>query len=90
MELRIRRSGTVTRGIARLNSTPTLISLFVFFICLQALDVSYKRSTRNRDKKGEVSSMKSLTFRVSGRKLAAPLAALRSAAGCAAACGGSG
>jgi hypothetical protein len=73
-----------------LNSIPALIILFVFFTCLQALDVSYKRSTRSRDKKGKVGSMKSLTFRVSGRKLAAPLAVLRSAAGCAAACGGSG
>ena len=71
-----------------MNSTPALISMFVFFTCLQALNVSCKRSTRNRDK-GKVSNMKSVTFRVSGRKLAAPLAALRSAVvGCAAASGG--
>lgn len=76
-----------------MNSTPELISLFMFAFstCLQALNVSYKRSTRNRDKKGKVSSMKSVTFRVSGRKLAAPLAVLHSAAvGCAAASEGSG
>jgi hypothetical protein len=82
---------SVTQDVAGLNSTPALISLFMFFTCLQALNVSYKRSTRNRDKKGKVSSMRSVGFRVSGRKLAVPLAALRSAVvGCAAASGGSG
>ena len=74
-----------------MNSTLALISLFVFFTCLQALNVSYKHPTRNRDKKGKVSSMKSVILRVSGRKLAAPLAVLRSAlVGCAAASGESG
>jgi hypothetical protein len=92
--IRLLRDGpsvTVTPGVAGLNSTPALIGLFVFFICFRALNVSYKRATRSRDKKGEVRSMKSVTFKFSGRKLAAPLATLHAAiVGCAAICGGSG
>lgn len=62
--------------VAGFNSTPALISPFAFVICLHALNVSYKCSTRSRDKKGKVSRMKSVTFRFSGRKLAASLAAM--------------
>jgi len=77
--------------LAGLNSTPTLISIFILIIFVQALKVSCKRSIHQRDKKGKVSRMRSVEFRVSGRKLAASLAAMFSAlAGSVALSGGSG
>lgn len=57
-----------------LNSTPVLIWAFVFIICLQALNVSYKHSCDYRDKKGKVSRMKSVAVSFVGRS-AASLAA---------------
>lgn len=66
--------------VVGLNSTPALISVSVFVICLQALRVSYKRSIHERDKKGRVSRMKSVAVAFSDRKLAASLAAMCSAA----------
>ena len=71
---------------------PALISTYAMVvICLLVPEVSYKRSIHERDKKGRVRLMRSIAVRFSGRKLAAPLTALRSAvAGCVAAGGGSG
>ena len=62
---------------AGLNSTPTLISTYVMFvICILAPKVSYKRSIKDRDKKGRVVRMRSNALRFSGRKLAASLVAI--------------
>jgi hypothetical protein len=55
-----------------------LIWAFVFIICLQALNVSYKHSGDHRDKKGKVSRMKSVAVSLGGRS-AASLAATYSA-----------
>lgn len=67
--------------VAGLNSTPALISafMFTFVIWLQALKISCKRSVHQRDKKGRVTRMKSVAITFSGRKLAASLAAMCSA-----------
>jgi hypothetical protein len=77
--------------VAGLNSTPALIGVCLFVICLQALKVSYERAIHQRDKKGKVSRMKSVAIRIGDRNLAASLAATCSAvAGCVALSGGSG
>ena len=48
--------------VAGLNSTPALIGMTMFIIYLQALNVSYVRSTSQRDKKGRVSRMKTMRW----------------------------
>jgi len=77
--------------VAGLNSTPALIGMTMFLIYLQALNVTYIRSGSQRDKKGQVSRMKNMTMKFSGRKLAASLASVCPAVtGFAGLCGGSG
>jgi hypothetical protein len=56
---------------AGLNSTPELTWTFILVICLQALKVSYKHSTIQRDKKGAVSRMRSMAVSVGSRSAAA-------------------
>jgi hypothetical protein len=73
-----------------LNSTPALIIVSMFVICLQALKVSYKRSIHQRDKKGRVSRMKSVAIRFSGRKAASLAATCSAVAGVVALSRGSG
>ncbi len=78
-------------SVAGLNSTLALIGMTMFLIYFQALNVSYTRSGSQRDKKGQVSRMKNMKVKVSGRKLAAPLTSAHPAlAGLAGFCGGSG
>lgn len=54
-----------------MNSTPELTWTFVLIICLQALNVSYKHSNTQRDKKGKVSRMRSMAVSVGSRSAAA-------------------
>jgi hypothetical protein len=65
-------------SVAGLNSTPVLICVSMFIICMQALKVSYKRSVNQRDKKGKVSCMRKVAVSIGGRS-AASLAATYSA-----------
>ena len=77
--------------VAGLNSTPALIRMSTFAICLHAFKFSRKRCVHWRDRRGKMRHMGSVTVRFSGRKLVAPLAAMCSAvAGCIALSGGSG
>jgi hypothetical protein len=57
----------LVKQVAGLNSTPELICVSIFVICLQALKVSYKRSVNQRGKKGKVSCMRSVTASIGGR-----------------------
>ena len=72
--LRIGRlaSLSILLPVAGLNSTPELISMVMFVIYSLVAHVSYTRSSHRRDKKGQVSGMKSVKSKISGRKWAAP------------------
>jgi hypothetical protein len=48
--------------------------MVIFVIYSLVLHVSYTRSSQRRGKKGQVSRMKSVKFKISGRKWAAPFA----------------
>jgi len=73
-----------------LNSTPVLTCVSMFVICLQALNVSYKRSVNRRDKKGKVSRMRSVTVSVGGRSAASLVATYSALVGYVGLSGGSG
>jgi hypothetical protein len=55
--------------------------MIMFVIYSLVLHISYTRSSRRREKKGQVSRMKSMKLKISGRKWAAPFALVLAASG---------